>query len=168
MCNYKRKRKRISHSVKLWTTIVLTLLSDQITKHYAFIDYEFKESTPLIDGLVWITPRLNKGAAFSFLANVENSNILFVIIAIAFIPILLWMSYGKYRGAPALSFGLLIGGAIGNAIDRLMEGQGVRDFIDLKWWPVFNIADAGIAIGCITLIIWSVFFAKYRSDHITN
>jgi signal peptidase II len=148
------------HSIKLWITVFVTLCLDQATKFKIFELYELHFSEVLIEKYLWITPKFNKGAAFSFLADVENSNIFFVIISVAFIPLLLWMCYTKYVKAPSWAFGMLVGGAIGNSIDRLLPDQAVRDFIDLKWWPVFNVADAGIAIGCFTLIVWSLFFAK--------
>ncbi len=158
--------KNVRTSIKLWLTIVITVLLDQITKFNIFDKYDINSSNPLIDNLLWLTPRINKGAAFSFLANIDNSNALFIIISIAFIPMLLWVFYANYRNSPAWAFGFLIGGAIGNTIDRLLPDKGVRDFIDLRWWPVFNIADAAIAIGCFALIVWSIFFTKKKTYRI--
>ncbi len=61
--------------------------------------------------------------------------------------------------ALALSAGLVLGGALGNLVDRLVRSPGmlrgaVVDFVDLRWWPVFNVADAAITCGCL-LLIWS-------------
>ena len=62
-------------------------------------------------------------------------------------------------GAPgALALGLVLGGAIGNLTDRLLRGHGgaVVDFIDLGWWPVFNVADIGISVGAVLLVLLSI------------
>jgi signal peptidase II len=57
--------------------------------------------------------------------------------------------------AAAVALGLLVGGAVGNLIDRLLGGHGgaVVDFIDLQWWPAFNVADAAITCGAVLLVV---------------
>jgi signal peptidase II len=60
-----------------------------------------------------------------------------------------------------VAFGLVVGGAIGNVVDRLFRDEGwmrgaVVDFIDLQWWPVFNIADIGVTVGAVMLIVHSI------------
>jgi len=56
--------------------------------------------------------------------------------------------------------GLLLGGAVGNLADRIFRAPGllrgaVIDFVDLQWWPVFNVADMGITCGCVMLLLWA-------------
>jgi signal peptidase II len=64
--------------------------------------------------------------------------------------------------AGVVAFGLIIGGAVANLVDRALRGgrgfgQGaVIDFIDVGWWPVFNTADSALVIGCLTLMLWSL------------
>ena len=60
-------------------------------------------------------------------------------------------------------FGLILGGAIGNIIDRLRFGY-VVDFFDLHWWPVFNVADSAISIGIISLLLLLAFHDKRRKE----
>ena len=71
-----------------------------------------------------------------------------------FVAIIIWYlcTMGKNR-YERISGGLIIGGAIGNYIDRLFRGY-VVDFLDFKVWPVFNIADIAIVLGCIIMIIY--------------
>ena len=60
----------------------------------------------------------------------------------------------------ALAMGLLLGGAVGNLLDRVFRAPGllrgaVVDFVDLQFWPVFNVADMGITVGCVMLLLWA-------------
>jgi signal peptidase II len=65
------------------------------------------------------------------------------------------------RTAIAVALGLVLGGALGNLADRLFRSPGfgrgsVVDFVDLRWWPVFNVADAAITCGCVVLVLLSL------------
>jgi signal peptidase II len=91
----------------------------------------------------------NKGAAFGLLAN---ETLLFVLIALVVIGVL--VAYVRFLPAKhpwlRLSLGLQLGGALGNLLDRLRQGY-VVDFIAVKAWPVFNIADACVVVGVLIL-----------------
>ena len=111
----------------------------------------------------------NTGAAFSFLANGGGWQIwFFSILAFAISGLLIWWLRKTPRGdwKTALPYALIIGGAIGNVIDRLIHGH-VIDFI--KWyvgdhvWPAFNLADAAIVGGAIGLVLFSLIGAKQDS-----
>ena len=94
----------------------------------------------------------NTGAAFSIL---EGYRWLFIGISSAALIILIYYTTRHIKGqqkALQISFGMLMGGMTGNLIDRIFLGY-VRDFIDLKIWPVFNIADSAIFIAVIILVI---------------
>lgn len=97
----------------------------------------------------------NPGAAFGLFSNLGN-NIFMVISVIAIIAVLIYL-FRFAKGLEVSSLSLILGGAIGNLIDRLKTGK-VVDFIDLhvgQWhWPAFNIADSALTIG-IALFIWS-------------
>ncbi|MBI4849037.1 MAG: signal peptidase II [Nitrospirae bacterium] len=97
----------------------------------------------------------NKGAAFGLFANLGN-NIFMAISVIAIIAILVYVSRFA-KGSEVFSFSLILGGAIGNLLDRIATGK-VVDFIDVyinKWhWPAFNVADSALTVGII-LFIWS-------------
>ena len=111
----------------------------------------------------------NTGAAFSFLANSGGWQIwFFSILAFAISGLLIWWLRKTPRAdwKTALPYALIIGGAIGNVIDRLIHGH-VIDFI--KWyvgdhvWPAFNLADAAIVGGAIGLVLFSLIGAKQDS-----
>ena len=149
----------LGSKARLTTLVVavagLVVVADQLTKWWA--------TRALTDGdidLVW-TLRLrlvrNHGAAFS-LAGGRGG--LVAILAIAIVVALIAFGRGIDSKVGAVSLGLVLGGAVGNLLDRLFRegsgflGGGVVDFIDLQWWPVFNVADAAIVVGVI-LLIWS-------------
>jgi signal peptidase II len=163
-----KKQKTFRRLSLLCSTVTVTLVLDFFSKEAVFNKMSLGESSEFIKNILWITPRLNRGAAFSFLANVENSNVLFLIAALALIPLVFYAAFGPYKKAPAWAFGLLMGGAVGNIIDRLMPLNAVRDFIDLRWWPVFNIADVAIAAGTAVLLIWSIFLDKENKHKRNN
>ena len=111
----------------------------------------------------------NTGAAFSFLANGGGWQIwFFSILAFAISGLLIWWLRKTPRAdwKTALPYALIIGGAIGNVIDRLIHGH-VIDFI--KWyvgdhvWPAFNLADAAIVGGAVGLVLFSLIGSKQDS-----
>lgn len=112
-----------------------------------------RNGTPvaLLDGDVLINLVHNTGAAFGVL---PNQTILFVVIAVVIITGLI-VSYQRLAQGPVwlrIALGLVLGGALGNLSDRVRVGY-VVDFIDLRWWPVFNLADSCIVIGVLTLVV---------------
>ena len=121
---------------KFISIALLIIIADQLTKFFF---------TDVHKGIINYTT--NTGAAFSIL---KGQNLLLMILAIA-IGILVIIYYNKYpKHYIPLSF--VLGGIIGNLIDRIFFGF-VRDFIDFKVWPIFNIADSFNVIGVAILII---------------
>jgi len=108
------------------------------------LDQFFKYALEGVDyGLVnYVT---NTGAAFGFF---KGYNLVFVVVSVLFI-LLVWKFYDNKEW---IAFCFLLSGVIGNLLDRLCFGF-VRDFIDLKVWPVFNLADAYICIGVFLLLV---------------
>jgi signal peptidase II len=100
----------------------------------------------------------NTGGAFSLLAG---QTAFFLAVGVIVTGLLIWSlpKISRLPGPTALAYALLLGGAIGNLIDRFRYGY-VVDFIDFgkdaNWWPVFNVADSGITVGII-LLGWAVF-----------
>lgn len=87
----------------------------------------------------------NTGGAFGLFSNF---NFLFVIVGIL-VPVLILIFFRKLLGKGvgwSIGTGLILGGAVGNLIDRLLYGH-VIDFIDVHFWPIFNVADIGITVG---------------------
>jgi signal peptidase II len=98
----------------------------------------------------------NSGASFSL---VPGRGGLVAIGAIVVVGVLAWLGRNEMNRASAVALGLVLGGALGNLVDRAFRdgsglfGGAVVDFIDLQWWPVFNIADASVTVGAIALIL---------------
>jgi signal peptidase II len=123
---------------------------DQASKFVVQNEMVLHESVPVIPGFFHITYILNRGAAFGIL---ENQQWFFLVIAI-----LLFLLYGIFHKRLPSScivhcgVGLLLGGALGNALDRVCTGA-VVDFFDFRIWPVFNVADMSIVVG-VCLLLW--------------
>ena len=148
----------------LWISGLVAIL-DQITKWMASAWMEPNAAYPVFS---WFNLTLvhNTGAAFSFLSDADGwQRWFFIALSIAVsAAIIVWLKRlhaGEHWTAAALA--LILGGAIGNLIDRIAYGH-VVDFIqwyyDRWYWPTFNIADSAITVGAAILIIHGVFFQK--------
>jgi signal peptidase II len=146
---------------KPWPYLLLALLVivlDQVTKVAVLERFEPGERLSIIPGFFDLTLLFNRGAAFSFLAGHDGwQRWFFVMIAVgasAFIVHLL-LRHGHQR-LFSFALGLILGGAIGNVIDRLIYGQ-VVDFLLFhqgSWYfPAFNVADSAITVGAVLLIL---------------
>jgi signal peptidase II len=136
------------------------LILDQITKALVQNLMPLYHSVELVPNFAHLTYLRNTGAAFGFLAGNRSPLriaffLLVSIVAIACIIYLL-KNLRPGRNTVTISLSLILGGAIGNLIDRLRMGE-VIDFIDLHWyhlhWPAFNVADSAISVGVILLFI---------------
>jgi signal peptidase II len=139
---------------------MLTLLADLLSKSLIFA------YPTALEHLFWISLAYNQGVAWSLFATYPW---LVVGVTVVLIPVLTWVWWRHYRqvgGIANLAFGLILGGAAGNGVDRVGMAAGmlpgVRDFIhvDLGFapfhpWPTFNIADSGICIGFALLVLLS-------------
>jgi signal peptidase II len=149
---------------------VLLGAADQASKVWAVRNlplFELREIVPGFFGLVHVR---NTGVAFSLLSNLDPGWVHpFLILAtvLAMGAVLAYIAYLPCRGAAPVGLGLILGGAIGNLIDRARLGY-VVDFIDLYWrhhhWPTFNVADIGISAGVVLLLIDMVFSPKEPAD----
>ena len=136
----------------------LVVLADQLSKSYItshYGEFEFTTLLPILD----ITRMHNVGAAFSFLATASGwQRWLFIALAvIVSIGIVVWLyRMPRSQGLLACGLALVLGGAIGNVIDRIRLGA-VVDFIHFHWdrayFPAFNIADSAITVGAACLIL---------------
>jgi signal peptidase II len=101
-------------------------------------------SVPIVPGTIFLTHTENSGAAFGLFPNATTLLIVTALIACA---LFLWMGrQGFNRRLFALACGMMLGGAAGNLLDRLRFGA-VTDFLDLRVWPVFNLADTALTFG---------------------
>lgn len=143
-----------------WLALSGLILSlDAWTKVLALRHLELHQPVPVIDGLLNWTLVYNPGAAFSFLSDASGwQRWFFAALAVGISGLLTWWLYRTPRGdwRQAAPYALVIGGAIGNLIDRLVHGH-VIDFIDFhlgaRHWPAFNIADSAIVVGAIGIAL---------------
>jgi signal peptidase II len=146
----------MSSRVRWYLVAAAVVLADQVTKWLvlgAFRPGEVRELTPFFNMVLVF----NKGAAFSFLASAGGWQtpllVAFALVAAVVVGVLIWRNSAQRLLCAGLA--LILGGALGNVIDRLRFGQ-VVDFVDLHalgWhWPAFNVADSGITVGAVLLI----------------
>ena len=152
----------------LWLS-TLVILADQASKAFIaghYLEFEFTRILPVLD----ITCMHNVGAAFSFLASASGwQRWLFIGLAgVVSIGITFWL-VRLPRGTHALlaaGLALVLGGALGNVIDRIRLGY-VIDFIHFHWerayFPAFNVADSAITIGAACLLLDALFEAKRKN-----
>ena len=143
----------------LWLTLIC-LVIDQITKQWVAGTFQYREILPVLP-FFNITYVHNLGAAFSFLADQGGWQRWFftAIASIASIVFLVWMAKTpKHQRLLSIAFALILSGAVGNLIDRVMFGY-VIDFLDFYWgdahFAAFNIADSVIFIGAALMVLES-------------
>jgi signal peptidase II len=126
------------------------LFVDQVLKRLVEGSMSLGESIPLIPGVLHLTYVTNDGGAFGILAGRGDVLLIASGLALAFV---LWMLLeGPPTHAMAAACGLILGGAVGNLLDRLIAGE-VIDYVDLRVWPVFNAADTAIVLGAAALLL---------------
>jgi len=143
-----------------YAVCVLVLVLDRVTKHWARVYLQGHAPIPVIPGFLQLTYTENYGAAFGLL---QHQRWLFIAIHVAVaVGILVYL-----RSVPAadrvqrLGLGLLMAGALGNLVDRVAPGY-VIDFVELPFWPVFNVADSAIVCGVIILAV--VLYLEFREE----
>jgi signal peptidase II len=132
----------------------LVIAVDQVVKALVSNSLKSGRVIELLNGAVQLDYTVNTGAAFGI---VRNGDVLFALVAIVVSAGIL-IYYRRVAGRPLFvraALGLILGGAVGNLIDRVRLGY-VVDFIDLRWWPVFNLADSAIVIGVLLLVLYAL------------
>lgn len=149
--------------VWLWLSVI-SLIADQLTKTWIIANFKLHESVAVMPMFNLVYAR-NEGAAFSFLSDAGGwQRWFFTAIALSISGLLIYWLRGLHRSAKLLSiaYALVLSGALGNLIDRLMYGY-VVDFLDFYYqnshWPAFNIADMAICGGAM-LIIYDAITSK--------
>ena len=141
----------------------LIIASDAWTKVLALRHLDLHQPMPVIDGLLNWTLVYNRGAAFSFLSDASGwQRWFFSVLAVGISAILIyWLNQTPRRDwHQAVPYAMVVGGALGNLIDRLIHGH-VIDFIDFylgaTHWPAFNIADCAVVLGAIGIALVGLF-----------
>lgn len=131
----------------------LVVAADQVTKSMAVARLQDR----IVD-VVWtlrFNLSFNSGLAFS---QGQGLTPVITVVGIALVAGMLWFGRRVRRPAVAVALGLILGGACGNLADRLVRGHAgaVIDFIDVQWWPVFNVADIALSCGAVLIVVISL------------
>jgi signal peptidase II len=142
----------------LLSVAAVALVLDVVTKVLVVARLEGEQPVELLGGQLLLRVSRNPGAAFSF---AEGATVLFTTVAVVVIVVILRVSRRLYSAGWALALGLLLGGASGNLVDRLLRSPGVArgavvDFIDFQVWPSFNVADSAIVTGGALAVLLSL------------
>lgn len=153
----------IQFAVKV-IAIVLMLAIDLLTKIYFQNYFESGGADiTLINNILGVTYTINTGAAFGIFGN---NTIMLIIFTVVFLVVFSFIDlyYRTNNGWYIAGFSLIVGGAMGNFIDRIFLG-GVRDFIEFRFidFPIFNFADIFLTVGVICYIIYLVFY-EFKSS----
>ena len=138
--------------------IVVTLVLDQLVKWLVRSQMILGESIPLVQNVFHLTYIENPGAAFGLF---KDKTVFFVIFTLVIIGVMVYLYLHQTNRKTwfAYSLALVIGGAAGNLIDRMVKGT-VTDMFDFRIWPVFNIADMAVVIGLIYLAYCLIFHGE--------
>lgn len=142
------------HVAAVFVVAALVLALDQLTKWWALENLD--DGTIDLVGSLRLNLVFNRGASFSL---GDGFGPFIGVAALAVVGVLLWTGRTVTSWWGSVALGLVLGGALGNLTDRLFRaddgfmGGAVIDFIDLQWWPVFNVADAGVVIGALLLLV---------------
>jgi signal peptidase II len=130
-------------------TAAVVVLVDQVTKKLARDGIRPGEEDPILPALKLVNVR-NDGVAFGIDAG--GKTIVIVLISLALLALVLYFARHSARPLIWLPTGLLLGGALGNIVDRIRDGA-VTDFLKLPAWPAFNVADIAIVAGVLLLVL---------------
>ncbi|MBC8416232.1 MAG: signal peptidase II [Candidatus Cloacimonetes bacterium] len=147
----------------LWITLIVIII-DQLSKLLIRNLLELGEIIKITPKIIWITYVQNTGAAFSLSFGTPGLNkIVFIILSLLAIFLIFYLLSKTSSKIEKISFALILGGAVGNLIDRIALGK-VTDFVWCDFpdvimtrWPVFNIADSSIVIAIAIIVAYTIF-----------
>lgn len=156
-----------------WVTALVIVVADRLTKAAILRNLEHGEWHHVFPGFT-LTHVRNPGIAFSLFADGGPlTRVLLHLVILTAVVVIAWMvvRHGQQSILSGLAFGLILGGAIGNLIDRILYSW-VLDFIhvwvrfnDRTWsWPDFNVADSAISVGAVLLILTELFRPEKTED----
>jgi signal peptidase II len=146
-------------------TSLLVVFFDQVTKICIRLLLAQGESIPILPSVFYLTHVRNPGAAFGIF---PNRQLALLVIGLFVVGLILFFLKGLATAnrLVAIAFGLALGGALGNLIDRFIYGE-VTDFLDFRIWPVFNLADTSIVIG-VFLLYWYTLVLFWQRHKMTK
>ncbi|MCH2673166.1 MAG: signal peptidase II [Dehalococcoidia bacterium] len=167
MKNYNSIKKKFINSWLLkdklfWITFPSIFFLDQITKYLVYSNMYLGESIPE-NGLLRITYARNTGTAFSLFRS-HGELLLFLSVLVALFFTIYFIFIEKPKIFMRLFISLVVAGALGNIIDRIRFGY-VNDFIDVGFWPIFNIADSSISIAITIYILDALILSRNKDEN---
>ena len=142
--------------------VLFIIFADQASKIWIAGHMELGESIPVINKIVHITYIQNPSSAFGLLPF-SNRTFIIMNITIILLGVIFWLKKARQNRSLFFPSILILGGALGNLIDRIRVGS-VIDFLDLRVWPIFNIADSAMNIGIFILIIHCLFQQEGKKE----
>ena len=147
---------------------ILVTVIDQLSKFFLSNNLAINKSVPVIKNFFHLTLIHNTGIAFGVLKG--SSNVILIVTLIGLVLIIYSLKKDflvdknllsqKFLLVRKIAIGFIVGGAIGNMIDRIFFGY-VIDFLDFRVWPVFNLADSFITIGAV-ILFWNLFIPSKK------
>lgn len=142
-------------------TAVVIIIADGVTKSWCMTHLPLNQPRPWIGHLVYLTLLYNNRGAFSLF---PLPNALFIAIVFAMlIGIAIYAIRTNLSIFYQVIVGLILGGGFGNLLDRLRYGY-VVDFIDLRWWPVFNVADSAVSVAVTAIVVMAFWKQLVNRD----
>ena len=141
--------------LSLGALVIAAVVADQLTKWIVASNLSLGEGVHVV-GPFWIRHVQNAGIAFGFFQSATAAVIVLTAIAVAWMLVYFARSGSRHPVLP-VALGLVIGGSISNLADRIRLGH-VTDFLDLKYWPAFNLADSFIVIG-VGIVLAALVYA---------
>lgn len=151
---------------------VIVVLLDQLSKYWMLHQVLVEKSIIEVFPCFNLVKAWNTGVSFSMFNDGGTLGIVILsTLALVIVAFLLKWLYGETNCWVRVSLGMIIGGAIGNVIDRISYGA-VFDFLDFYWrdahWPAFNVADSFICVGAMIIIIYSIFDNSKKTERGEN
>ncbi len=164
--------KNLSHFRFLWLSAVVILL-DQISKIIVKLKLPLFESRSIFGELLMLTHVQNTGAAFSIsFGDASLNRIVFVGFSFVAMLFIIYLIYRTAEKLQLIALSLILGGAIGNQIDRILFGY-VTDFLDMDFpdfimarWPIYNLADSAIVVAMAFILVDLIFIKHPKKSEI--
>lgn len=144
--------------------IIAAVAVDQILKYVVVSGLGMMNSVPVIENFFYIHCIPNEGIALGMLAGKQTAVIIITSVFMAALSLFLFLFRRKIHPFPLCAAALIIGGGIGNIIDRIRLGY-VVDFFEFRIWPyIFNFADICVVAGCAMILIYVLFERKFKKS----
>jgi signal peptidase II len=140
---------RLRPTVLALALVAIVLIADRITKHAVKASIPVDGTRSFLGPLKLVHYR-NTGVAFNFLSG--GGALVLIVTLLALVALVTYFVLRPERRGLWIPTGLLVGGAVGNLLDRLLDGS-VTDFLKLPHWPAFNVSDIAITVGVVALLI---------------